>query len=145
MPFSRSSLGPSSPGRNAPLAFGLAALVLASAVGGGWWWRERQETLHRAVLLTGGDPARGQGLIRYYGCAGCHVVPGVAGAKGQVGPTLQGVAARVYLAGSLENTPGTLIRWIEDPRALDPRTAMPRTGAAGRDARDIAAYLYTLR
>jgi cytochrome c len=145
MSFSQPSPGRPSPGRHAPLVFGLVALVAASAIGGGWWWRERQETLHRAVLLTGGAPERGRGLIRHYGCAGCHSVPGVAGAKGQVGPSLQGFAGRVYLAGSLENTPGNLIRWIEDPRALDPRTAMPRTGAAGRDARDIAAYLYTLR
>jgi cytochrome c len=133
--------------RALPLLLGLATLVaVAAAVGGGWWWRERQEALHRAIALTGGgDPGRGRALIRPYGCAGCHAVPGVAGAGGKVGPSLEGIAARVYLAGVLENTPSNLVRWIEDPRAVDPRTAMPRTGASGQDARDIAAYLYTLR
>ena len=55
---------PSTPGRRAPLLLGLAALVMAAALGGGWWWRERQETLHRAILLTGGDPERGRGFLR---------------------------------------------------------------------------------
>lgn len=134
------------PGRRVPLLLGVATLVVAAAVAGGWSWWQQQETLNRAITLTGGgDPARGRTLLRHYGCAGCHTVPGVPGAQGKVGPPLQGIAGRVYLAGILENTPANLIRWIEDPPALDPRTAMPRTGAAGPDARDIAAYLYTLR
>ena len=33
---------------------------------------------------------------------------------------------------------------IRDPHAVDPRTAMPETGVTEADARDIAAYLYTL-
>jgi cytochrome c2 len=127
------------------VALAVVALMLPAAAGVGWWWRERQEGLHRAIQLTGGDPARGQLLIRNFGCAGCHTVPGVSGATGRAAPSLQGVAGRVWLAGVVENTPANLIRWIEDPRTIDPRTAMPPTGANGRDARDIAAYLYTLR
>jgi cytochrome c len=38
-----------------------------------------------------------------------------------------------------------MIRWIRDPRAVDSLTAMPNTGVTPADARDIAAYLYTLR
>lgn len=38
-----------------------------------------------------------------------------------------------------------MIRWIENPSAIDPKTAMPNMGVTVRDARDIAAYLYTLR
>ena len=38
-----------------------------------------------------------------------------------------------------------MIRWIENPPAIDPKTAMPNMGVTVRDARDIAAYLYTLR
>jgi cytochrome c1 len=55
------------------------------------------------------------------------------------------LGARVYLGGRLTNTPGNLIRWIEDPRAVDPQTAMPTTGISKREARDMAAYLLTLR
>jgi cytochrome c len=38
-----------------------------------------------------------------------------------------------------------MIRWLENPPAVDSKTAMPNMGVTGRDARDIAAYLYTLR
>jgi cytochrome c1 len=62
-----------------------------------------------------------------------------------VGPPLDGIGGRVYIAGVLENSPDNMIRWIRDPRGVDPMTAMPPTGATERDARDIAAYLYTLQ
>jgi cytochrome c2 len=123
----------------------VVTLVVAGVFSGAWWWREQQESWHRAVMLTGGDPSRGRSLIRDLGCAGCHTVPGVPDANGQAAPSLQGVAGRVWLAGVVENTPANMARWIENPRSIDPRTAMPPTGADTRDARDIAAYLYTLR
>jgi cytochrome c1 len=63
---------------------------------------------------------------------------------GLVGPPLSDVAARVYITGRLPNTPANLIRWIEDPRKIDPKTAMPTTGVSHSQARDIAAYLLSL-
>jgi cytochrome c len=132
---------------HAILASLLAALVGLGLAGGAAYaaWREDSQARLRAARLTGGDPERGRALMRRYGCAGCHDIPGVAGASGRVGPPLRQMAGRVFIAGVVENTPDNLRRWIEDPRALDPRTAMPRTGATGQDVRDIAAYLYTLR
>jgi cytochrome c1 len=38
-----------------------------------------------------------------------------------------------------------MIRWIENPRAVDSLTAMPNVGVTPSDARHIAAYLYRLR
>jgi cytochrome c1 len=55
------------------------------------------------------------------------------------------VAGRVYIGGVIPNTAANLMRWIEDPPALAPGTAMPRTGASGQEVRDVAAFLYTLR
>ena len=52
---------------------------------------------------------------------------------------------RVYVAGHLPNTPPAMEEWIRHPRDVNPRTAMPDTGVTVTDARDIAAYLYTLR
>lgn len=98
-----------------------------------------------AAALTGGDPARGRSLIRSYGCSSCHTIPGVPGADRKVGPPLAGIAERMFVAGVLPNSPANLIRWIEDPKEVDPETAMPDVGVTTRDARDIAAYLYTLR
>jgi cytochrome c len=128
------------------LALGAAAVLLfAAGAAGAWQWRGEQRAAQQAMRLTGGDPDRGRGLMRRYGCAGCHEIPGVRGADGRAGPSLRGAAGRLYIAGVMPNTAANLVRWIEDPPALAPRTAMPRTGATGRDARDIAAYVYTLR
>jgi cytochrome c1 len=98
-----------------------------------------------AAAMTGGDPERGRVAISAYGCGTCHVVPGVRGARGLVGPPLTNIASRVYLAGRVPNTPANMQLWIQRPHAIDEKTAMPETGVTDSDARDLAAYLYTLR
>ena len=94
------------------------------------------------------EARQGQGvgklLLRQFGCGSCHEIPGVAAARGKVGPPLAGVATRVYIAGVLPNTPENLVRWLRDPPAVSPQSAMPDLGVTERDARDIAAYLATL-
>jgi cytochrome c len=92
-----------------------------------------------------GDPDRGKIAIRAYGCHTCHTIPGVRGANAVVGPSLEKIAIRTYIAGHLPNTPENLIRWIQHPGQLRRPTAMPDIGVSDDDARDIAAYLYTLR
>lgn len=83
--------------------------------------------------------------IRRYGCPACHTIPGIDEAIGRVGPSLGGVATRARIADVLENTPENLIRWIRDPRSIDTHTSMPTMQISESEARDIAAYLYTLR
>lgn len=96
--------------------------------------------------VPGGRPERGSRVMRStYGCGACHVVPGVTGAEGMVGPPLTSWARRVYVAGNLPNTPENLVLWIRHPQAVEPGTAMPDLGVNEEDARDIAAYLYTLK
>lgn len=95
--------------------------------------------------VPGGDPARGEQAIVLYGCGACHTVPGVDGARGRVAAPLTAFAERAFVAGVLPNRPEELIRWIQDPPAVNPRTAMPNLGVSEQDARHIAAYLYTLR
>jgi cytochrome c2 len=92
-----------------------------------------------------GDADRGRELIASVGCGACHLIPGVPGAKGAVGPPLQGVASRTIIAGVLPNTPENLIHWIEAPQGFVPGNAMPNLELTDHDARDIAAYLETLR
>ena len=70
---------------------------------------------------------------------------GIAGAHGQVGPPLDHWSKRVYIAGEVPNTEDFLIRWIEVPEAIEPKTAMPMLGVTEGSARDIAAYLYSIR
>jgi cytochrome c1 len=92
-----------------------------------------------------GYPERGARLIQQYGCGSCHTVPGVDRADGLVGPPLTRFGARSYIAGELANNADNLGRWIQDPQSVEPGTAMPNLGISEVDARDIAAYLFTLQ
>lgn len=94
--------------------------------------------------VDGGDPARGVRALGKYGCGSCHVIPGADGARGTVGPPLTAFGRRTYVAGLLPNTQANLVHWIRQPQAVSPGNAMPNLGVTDRDARDIAAYLYTL-
>jgi cytochrome c1 len=91
-----------------------------------------------------GDAARGWAALQAYGCQTCHAIPGLPGAAAYVGPPLTAWADRQYIAGNLVNTPDNLVRWILDPQAIEPGTAMPNAGVTEEDARDMTAYLYTL-
>jgi len=95
--------------------------------------------------IPGGSAQRGAERIAQYGCAACHTVPGVKNANGNVGPPLTRFGDRTYIAGMLANTPPNLIRWIREPQTVIPGNAMPNMGVSENDARDIAAFLYTLR
>jgi cytochrome c1 len=38
-----------------------------------------------------------------------------------------------------------MLRWLRDPPAIDPRTAMPKIPMSEQETKDIGAYLYTLK
>jgi cytochrome c len=115
--------------------------VVAASAGAAWSSRQKTERIARA--MTGGDPARGPDIMRRYGCGGCHIIPGVSGADGEVGPPLTGLSRRVYIGGVANNSPDNLVHWMISPQAFSPRTAMPATGINEAEARDVAAYLYS--
>jgi cytochrome c1 len=96
------------------------------------------------IVATGGNPEHGKQLIQSYGCGACHMVPGIQGARGLVGPPLFYLGQRTMIGGDLPNSPGNLARWIQHPRTVEPKTAMPDLGLSEDQANDIAAYLYTL-
>jgi cytochrome c len=95
--------------------------------------------------VPGGDPTNAPALMQVFGCAACHTVPGVQHAVGNVGPPLTRFGDRTYIAGMLPNTPENLIRWLRAPQTIIPGNAMPDMGISDAQARDLAAYLYTLR
>ena len=97
------------------------------------------------VLVPGGDAGRGRVLIARIGCGGCHAIPGVPGANGRVGPPLDKVGRQAVIAGVLPNIPDDMVRWIRTPQSVVPGNAMPNMEIDDHDARDVAAYLYTLR
>ena len=98
-----------------------------------------------SMQVQGGDAIHGTRLMVERGCGACHIIPGVAGARGTVGPDLTGFADRAYIAGIMSNRPGELVRWLIDPPRYAPQTAMPDLDLTEDEATDMAAYLYTLR
>ena len=88
---------------------------------------------------------RGRLLLARYQCGSCHAIPGVPASRGQVAQSLASFGQRSYIAGRLANGPDALARWIVAPQALVPGTTMPSMGASPADARDMAAYLMSLR
>ena len=92
-----------------------------------------------------GNAERGRTLIQQFGCGGCHTIPRVASADGNVGPPLTRIGSRIYIAGVLRNSPDNLAMWIRDPQNIVPGNAMPDMNIDRRDSRDIAAFLSTLK
>ena len=99
-----------------------------------------------SAYVPGLDPgaARGIELTSRYGCASCHEIPG-AQVTGYVGPSLRGVHRRAYIAGGLPNTPAQMVELIRFPERARPGTLMPNLRVSETDARELVAFLYTLR
>ena len=91
------------------------------------------------------DSARGKIALQQYACVSCHVIPGVVAASNPVGPSLAAIGSRKYLAGVLPNTPQNMARWLRAPQQVAPNSAMPDLGVSMGDARDMAAFLETLK
>jgi cytochrome c len=121
---------------NLPRAFLLIVLTIFGC---------QKSTWSTNVSSGSSDSERGKIAIAHYGCASCHTIPGVRGAIGLVGPSLDRIASRTYIAGVLQNTHANMLRWIQDPPKVDDKTAMPNLRVTNQDAQDIASFLYTLR
>jgi len=127
------------PSRRIHAIAAVASVIVLAACGTG------DQRRHTAQVTTGGNVHRGAQMIQYYGCGSCHIIPGISGAGGLAGPPLSGVGNRIYIAGVLQNTPDNMMRWIQNPKAVDEKTVMPNLGVTPKDAADIAGYLYTLQ
>lgn len=98
-----------------------------------------------AEAMTGGTAKIGKAAISRYNCGACHRIPGVAGAVGETGPALNGIGVHAEIAGVLANDPANLMRWLRHPQQVLPGNGMPEQGVTEQDARDMAAYLYTVK
>jgi cytochrome c2 len=116
-----------------PLAILLSVSLLAAC----------SKTPPKTEPITGGDPRHGRELLARYGCASCHKIKGIAHAESQVGPPLDEIRSRGYIAGVLPHSADNLMKWIRHPRENVPNTAMPDLGVTEAEARDMAAYLYS--
>jgi cytochrome c1 len=95
----------------------------------------------------------GLDVIQQHNCGGCHVIPGVPGARGKFGPDLgpnadlPPLASRDMIAsGTVPNgSPDDLAAWIVNPPSLKPGTTMPRLGLSDDEAAAAAAYLWAIQ
>lgn len=116
----------------------LAVVALLGACGGG--------VEARPPNAAAGDVVNGRLAMEVYGCAACHAYPGSGrSADAYVGPPLEHWSQRSFIAGYLPNSQPNLVLWLLDPGSIRPGTAMPDVGLDESDARDIAAYLLSLR
>lgn len=109
----------------------------------------RLVTLAAAIALAGcraqaGDQFADARQLISARCGSCHRVPGVPGATGRVGPSLDGIGRQQIIAGYFPNSRDNMIGWISHPHRLLPGNAMPDTGLTPDQASRIADYLYTL-
>jgi cytochrome c2 len=119
------------------MSFLCLAIALASCTG-------RQNDTPFAQQMSNADIDRGRQAMREYGCDTCHQIPGIVTAYTNVGPSLEYWAGRDFIAGALSNTPENLIFWIQFPQSVEPGNAMPNLAVTDGDARDMAAYLFSL-
>ncbi len=86
-----------------------------------------------------GDAERGKALFLAKGCATCHVNRRVPGRTGEF--------ARAYGARDAPdltgyaNDPDLLRRWLRDPAAVKPGTAMPNLNLSDDEIADLIAFL----
>jgi len=92
------------------------------------------------IVLPTPFPARpelaalGKRIVERKGCRDCHRI-GKFG--GRFGPDLTGVGKRLQWP--------YLVAWLRDPKALSPRTPMPRPNLDPAELQAVASYLGTLR
>lgn len=131
-----------------PVAAVLALLTIIVALAvPHFMGKSPDEDFAEAIEKVGGDPLKGRDAMKRYGCAACHFIPGLKGARTHVGPSLAGFANLETIGRNqrVANTPDNVMRWIIYPVNVDPTATMPGVGVTESAARDIATYLYALK
>ncbi|MEJ7732950.1 MAG: c-type cytochrome, partial [Polyangiaceae bacterium] len=100
------------------------------------------------VSLDGADLARGRKLLEDKGCGSCHAFTGVPALAGGTAPRLgeRELRSAVALAPDLRFArdrfrAAELWRWMADPKAVKPDTAMPLTPSTPEELKHMTAYI----
>ena len=99
----------------------------------------------RTSTLGDANNSKGRQLVVSKGCVACHTFPDVKWPRGGLGPSLQNFGRQGLIAGQLPNQPGVLMQFVRNAPALVPGTAMPAILMTDQEARDVTAYLLTLK
>ena len=104
-----------------------------------------QGALELANLLN--DPAtkRGREVFEANACVGCHLIRGTK-AAGRIGPDLSKIGSKDNIAGVLSPVNvENLKKWIANPPAVKPGTAMPVVPLTEDDLDAVAKFLFVLK
>ena len=94
-------------------------------------------------MSAGGNASRGRNLVETVGCKGCHVVGDDERMRKERGFSFD-IAPELSMAGS-KLDPEWIYAWLKNLRAYRPPTQMPNLRLSDQEARDIVAYIATLR
>jgi len=130
-----------------PLNYEMINELVALVTGGRWDLVEQTARKQAVATPTPAplptDPVELGKLITTTTCAACHTIQGTQ-ARGTIGPDLTNINARGQIAGVLPLTAPNLKRWITNPQAVKPGTAMPPYPLSEANLDAIAAYLLSL-
>lgn len=104
--------------------------------------RKVEFTLARGEV-RGGDARRGRTVFETAGCLACHVVGEHTQVRKERG-TSYDIAPELSRVGSKVNA-DWVYDWLRNPRHYNPSTRMPSMRATDAEARDLVAYLMSLR
>ncbi|MBI2886136.1 MAG: c-type cytochrome [Chloroflexi bacterium] len=136
------------------VACGQSAPTPAAPAGGG-----AAATATRPAGASGGQSSggssgaasadRGKALVTEKGCIACHVIKSVPGAVGTIGPELDGMGDTAkrpkIVVNTLDNTADNLKKWLANPPAVRPGTAMPNLSLSQTEVDSLVAFLQTLK
>jgi len=92
-----------------------------------------------------GQEAQGKQVFMQGPCSLCHSIRGTT-AGGESAPDLTHLKARARIgAGTLDNSPDELRRWVANPHSVKPGVRMPANTIEPNDMKALIAYLETLR
>jgi mono/diheme cytochrome c family protein len=94
-------------------------------------------------ISAGGNAEHGKQLVNTVGCKGCHVVGEDTRMREARGFSFD-IAPELSRAGSKLN-PDWIFQWIKNPRNYRPHTMMPNLRLTDQEAKDIVAYISTLK
>jgi mono/diheme cytochrome c family protein len=116
----------------------------AEAVGAYLWSIAKTSDFKpRAGIAGSGNAASGKKIVDQVGCKGCHVVGDDLRMRQDRG-TSYDIAPELTRVGSKAN-PDWIFEWIKNPRGVNPDARMPNLRLTDQEARDVTAYLLTLK
>ncbi len=105
-----------------------------------------------ALEHLAGDPEKGKTLVNTMGCGTCHAMSGGELLASAIPVTLEPAVLEVGMRFAPDlalvqgrMAPDTLASWLLDPQSLKDDAMMPKIPMSEQDARDMAAYLLSVK